>query len=271
MFDFILNIPTWLLDHSGLILRDIVYGFISYWIFKIVLWRSLAVFRKKKQKKKDMEVLEQRIDTLNTVISKTVGILIIVIVVANVLQEVGLSMAPLLAGFSIVGLAFGFGAQGLVKDIVNGMFILAEGQYSKGDIVELADKRGQVEDINLRRTTIRDLEGAIYYIPNSLIGVATNKSQDWASLDIDFPISVKENIDKAMKAIERTAKKLYKDEIFSKFMLEEPRILGVDKILDGKMLIKVVGKTRHLKKWEVAREFRRRVKEEFDKEKISFV
>lgn len=269
--EFFFNLASWLEDHGPNIIRIIIYGIIFYWLYRIFLWRILKALEEKNLNKKDKEVLEQRVDTLNSVLSKTGRFVVTVAVLLSIISETGINIAPMLAGFGIIGIAFGFGAQGLIKDIVNGMFIIAEGQYSKGDIVEISEKKGQVEKITLRRTVLRDIDGTVHHIPNSLVGAVSNKSQEWAGINLNVSVDCKEDAGKVIGVLEKVGKELYKDKIYSAYMLEEPQVLGIDSFSDGKATIKIIGKTKHLKRWEVTRELRKRIKEEFDKEKIKLV
>lgn len=266
--DIFLNLINWFDTHGVSIIRIIAYGIIFYWLYKVFLWRILKALEQKNLTKKDRDILKQRIDTLSSVLSKAGRFVAFIAVLIAIISEMGVNIAPMLAGFGIIGVAFGFGAQGLIKDVVNGVFIIAEGQYSKGDIVEIMNKQGQVEKITLRRTVLRDIDGTIHHIPNSLVGVVSNRSQEWASINLDVSVSCKEDIDRVMSVLEKTGKELYNDKVFSSFMLEEPKVLGIDSFADSKLTIKIIGKTKHLKKWEVTRELRKRIKKAFDKEKI---
>lgn len=269
--NFLFTTSEWFSAHSENLIKICLYGILLYWVFKFILWRILNALKEKGVTKKDREVVEQRYETLNSVISRTVEVIIFIFVIINILSELGINIAPMLAGFGIIGVAFGFGAQGLIKDIVNGVLIIAEGQYSKGDVVEITDKKGKVEKITLRRTVLRDLDGSVHHIPNSLVGLVSNKSQDWAGINIDVTVGCNENLQKVTKILDKISEEIYSDENFARFMLEVPKVLGVESFQDSKMIIKVIGKTKHLKRWEIAREFRRRIKEAFDREKIELV
>jgi len=268
MADFLFELASWIEGHGPNIIRVILYGIVFYWLYKIFLWRVLKVFEEKNLTKKDKDVLGQRIDTLNSVLSKAGRFIVLTVVFISVISETGINIAPMLAGFGIIGVAFGFGAQGLIKDIVNGMFIIAEGQYSKGDIVEISEKKGQVEKITLRRTVLRDIDGTVHHIPNSLVGAVSNKSQEWAGINLNISVDCKEDVEKVIGVLEKASRELFKDKTFSSYMLEEPKILGIDSFVDSKVVIKIIGKTKHLKRWDVTRELRKRIKEAFDREKI---
>lgn len=262
--DYITEILNWTLDFLPQAVRVFIYAFLAYWIYRAVLWRILKTFEEEKYRKKDKEELRKRLVTLKSVLSKTGKIGIFIVVTMVLLGKAGLDVGPMVAGFGIVGIAVGFGAQSLVKDIVNGIFILAEGQYSTDDIVEIAGKKGQVEGITLRKTILRDLDGIVHHIPNSEITTASNMSQKWAKVNINIPIAYEDKIGYVYKILEGVTKELQEDDEFRKDIIEDFEIMGVDKFTDSGYEIKIVGKTRSMKRWDVGRELRKRIKEEFD-------
>lgn len=271
MFDGVGNLISWIAEHGSDVVRILILAIVYYLIFRIIVWRIIKAFITKKMISKDKDLVKKRAVTLRDVFLKTGQIFFLIGVLAAVLSEAGVNIAPLLAGFGVVGIAVGFGAQSLIKDIVNGIFIILEGQYSKGDIIEIGEKKGKVEDVNFRKTILRDTDGTVHHIPNSAITIVSNKSQDWADIDLAICVGTKENLGKVITVLERVGKELYKDKIFSNYLLEEPEVLGVENIEDAKVTVKISGRTKHLKKWVVQRELRKRIKDEFDKEKINLV
>lgn len=266
--DYLEVINNWIETSGASVLKTVVFGIVFYWSYKIFLWRILKTVGEKKLRKKDREEAEQRIKTLTSVLTKTGEIIIVLIVMVLLTADMGVNIGPLMAGLGILGIGVGFGAQSLVKDIVNGIFILAEGQYSVDDIIDIAGKKGQVEKITLRKTTLRDLDGVVHHVPNSEITTASNMSQEWAKVNINIPVAYEEKINNVYAVLNKVLRSLEKDKDFKDDILGRFEILGVEKFGDSSIDIKIVGKTTAMKRWDVARELRRRVKEMFDEEGV---
>jgi small conductance mechanosensitive channel len=181
-----------------------------------------------------------------------------------VLKNFGIDVAPLLAGAGIVGLAVGFGGQYLIRDVINGVFILLEDQYRVNDVVKIGEHGGLVESINLRITKLRDLEGRVIYIPNGEIKTVVNFTKDYAQALLTVGVAYKENVDKVLSVIKDLGKEIKQDPCFGKLILDDLEMLGVDDFGDSQVTIKFRMKTLPIKQWEVAREFRRRLKNRFD-------
>jgi moderate conductance mechanosensitive channel len=191
-------------------------------------------------------------------------IFIILAVLYVVAENHGLNVAPLIAGAGIAGLAFGFGGQYLIRDLINGLFILIEGQYRINDVVKIGQYGGLVEDINLRITTLRDLEGRVIIIPNGEVKEVVNFTREYAQALLDIGVAYKENVDRVMEVIKEIGNGLRQDEYFGKLILGDVEMLGVDDFADSQVTIKFRMKTLPIKQWEVMREFRRRIKNKFD-------
>ena len=191
-------------------------------------------------------------------------IVILLTIVYVVAQNHGFNVAPLIAGAGIAGLAFGFGGQYLIRDIINGLFILIEGQYRINDVIKIGQHGGLVEDINLRITTLRDLEGRVIIIPNGEIKEVVNFTKGYAQALLDIGVAYKENVDYVMEVIKEIGKGLRQDDYFGKLILGDVEMLGVDDFADSQVTIKFRMKTLPIKQWEIMREFRRRIKNKFD-------
>src|SRR4030043_525458 len=157
------------------------------------------------------------------------------------LSEVGIYIAPVLAGVGIIGLAIGFGAQSLVKDIISGLFILIENQYRKGDVVKIADVSGLVEDINLRRTVLRDLDGIVHVVPNGEIRVASNLTKEWSRVNLNISVAYGEDLDRVITVINRVGQELTNDPQWAPLIIKAPQVLRVDKLGDSGIEIKILG------------------------------
>ncbi len=206
----------------------------------------------------------QRIKTLGKLIQWLAGIFITIAVLYMVLESFGVNVAPLIAGAGIVGLAFGFGGQYLIRDLINGLFIIVEGQYSINDVVKIGEYGGLVEGINLRITTLRDLAGRVIVIPNGEIKTVVNFTREYAQALLNLGIAYKENVDEVMDIIRQVGKEMQEDSYFGRLILDELEMLGVDDFADSQVTIKFRIKTLPIKQWEVSREFRRRIKNRFD-------
>ncbi len=258
----------WFTEHGLRIIGIILAGAIAYLILQTVvprfIRRTIAVRMKDKQ---DIEV-QKRGKTLSNVIRNTFGILIIVLVLITILPELGINIGPLLASIGILGLAIGFGAQSLVKDIINGLFILVENQYGIGDVVKVAGIAGLVEEINLRRTILRDLDGVVHYIPNGEINVASNFTKGFSRVNMNISVAYGEDLDRVIHVINRTCTTMTEEKDWKDKMIKPPQVLRVDALGDSGIEIKILGDTQPLAQWDIMGELRKRIKKEFDKEGI---
>lgn len=209
-------------------------------------------------------------DTLISIFRKTSKIVVWIIAGLMALSEFGVNIGPLIAGAGVVGIAVGFGGQYLVRDIVTGIFILLETQYRVGDVVKINnDIAGKVEDISLRLTVLRDLDGVVHHIPHGEVKMVSNLSQGYSRVNIDFGIAYESNVDIAIEIANRVGEELAEDENFKDLIITTPTCLGVDDLADSAVILKIVGDTQPAEQWGVAREMRRRLKLAFDKEGIS--
>jgi moderate conductance mechanosensitive channel len=181
-----------------------------------------------------------------------------------VLQLVGINITPILAGVGILGLAVGFGAQTLVKDIINGLFILVEDSISVGDVVNIRNTGGLVEAVNLRTIRLRDLQGSVHIIPNSQVEMITNMTKDYSYYVLDVGIAYREDTDEVVAALQEIDTEMRADPAFAPDMLEPIEILGVERFADSAVVIRARLKTKPIRQWTVGREFNRRMKKLFD-------
>jgi small conductance mechanosensitive channel len=214
------------------------------------------------------EEAQKRADTLSNVLVTTAQVGVLVAAGFMVLSELEIDIAPILAGVGVVGIAVGFGAQSLVRDVLAGLFILLENQYRKGDVVRIANVAGLVEEVGLRRTILRDLDGIVHFIPNGEVRVASNFTKEWSRVNLNIPVAYGEDLDRVMGVINRVGQEMAKDEYFGPLMNEPLQALRVDAFEDSGIAIKVLGSTKPIRQWEVAGEFRRRIKRVFDEEGI---
>jgi small conductance mechanosensitive channel len=217
---------------------------------------------------KPAEEIEQRSHTLVAVLRGSGRFVLVVWALFTILPELGVNVTPMLASVGIAGIALGFGAQSLVKDVLTGLFILVENQYSKGDVVTLAGISGQVEVVGLRRTVLRDLDGVVHHVPNSQIAVASNLTQEWSRVNLNVSVAYGEDLDRVFEVINRVGRELATDPEFGPLILKAPQVLRVDAFGEFGIAIKVLGDTEPMRQWEVMGELRRRLIRAFLEEGI---
>lgn len=255
----------WLLTNGTRVVAIIVGALIAIWIIRIFVHKS-----KRRIGDPDRVGIERakRTETLARLVETTLRVVILLAALLMVLKQVGIEIGPLLAGAGIVGLAVGFGAQSLVKDVIGGFFILLENHMNVGDIVSIAGSAGVVESINLRVTVLRDLEGNVHIVPNGEIGVVTNMTKEYSQAMVEIGVAYKEDVDEVIRVLEEVADTMRKDEGFKRLILDPLEVLGLDSFGDSSVNIKVRLRTMPAKQWAVAREFRKRVKRVFDEKGI---
>ncbi len=206
----------------------------------------------------------RRVQTVGGTLRRFFSILIWSAAWLMVLRELDVDITPILTGAGIVGLAVGFGAQTLVKDIISGLFLITEDQVRIGDAVEINGIGGGVEEINLRTIVLRDLEGTMHHISNGEIRTLANKSRDFSYYVIDIGVGYDDDTDRIVEVVRNTAAELMQDPKFSASILEPLEVLGVDAFKSSEVTLRFRIKTLPMKQWEVGRELRRRIKKAFD-------
>ena len=256
------------------IFKDSYQIFINIFIIIFIAffgWKTLSTIIKKKldslEASKD-EAQTQRINTLFRILRNFISIAILIIVIMLILSELGIEIGPLIAAAGVVGLAVGFGAQTLVKDIITGLFIILEGQITIGDIVEVAGHSGRVEAITIRTVRLRDVNGHLHVIPFSEVTTVKNITQDQDYHSFEIGVSYNEDVDHVIETIEKVGSDLQKDKDFKSKINGEIEVFGLDKFEDSSIIIKGRIPTVHKQQWIVRREFNRRVKLAFDKSGI---
>ena len=213
--------------------------------------------------------LTLRFSTFSQVLKSIVATVLITIGVLSILSILGIQLAPLLAGAGIIGLAISLASQNLLKDIINGFLILLEDQYGVGDVIVVGDVAGFVETMNLRITQLRNEEGRLITIPNSQIAIVQNLSKEWSRVDLMIPVSYASDINQALELIEKVAEDMRNDPVWHELILEPPLLLGVDNLDHVGATVRIWIKTLPLKQWDVAREYRRRLKIAFDQSGVN--
>lgn len=240
----------------------VFFGAVLFYLLKKSIRKFENIFSGKETIRESQFAL--RAKTISRLFFWIGSVSIVLVIGYMVLQLFGFDVAPLLAGAGIIGLAFGFGGQYLIRDIISGLFILFEGQYSIDDIVKIGEVTGVVENINLRTTVLRDMEGKVMIIPNGEIKSVINFTKDYSYAVLKVGVSYKEDADKVMQVIKDLGADLRKDPFYSRLILENLEMLGVEDFTETQMKILFRVKTFPTKQWDVAREFRRRLKKRFD-------
>jgi small conductance mechanosensitive channel len=210
----------------------------------------------------------QRAETIGSILRSITSFTVLGLAFVLVLGELGINIAPIIASAGIVGIALGFGAQNLVKDFLSGIFMVLEDQYGVGDIIDLGEASGTVEAVGLRTTRLRDVHGTVWYVRNGEIIRVGNKSQGFAQVVLDVPMSHKADLEVAGQIMKETADALWQEEGWKDYVLEEPKYLGVEQINADGVVLRMTVKTRPGEQWRVGRELRLRIMERFDTENV---
>jgi small conductance mechanosensitive channel len=262
------RVTDWLLTHGLRILLILALAFVADLALRVIVPRVIRPTVARQMKGKPEEEIEQRSHTLVAVLRGSGRFVLAVWALFTILPEAGINVTPMLASVGIAGIALGFGAQSLVKDVLTGLFILVENQYSKGDVVTVAGISGQVEEVGLRRTVLRDLDGAVHHVPNSQIGVASNLTQEWSRVNMNVSVAYGEDLDRVFEVINRVGRELAADAEFGPLILTAPQVLRVDAFGESGIAIKVLGDTEPIRQWEVMGELRKRLIRAFLEESI---
>ncbi|HOM08141.1 MAG TPA: mechanosensitive ion channel family protein [Syntrophales bacterium] len=250
----------WLVT-SGLRIAIIV---VLAWFFLRLTKRLSERFLAFLAKKKDDVEFQKRSHTLGTIVRYILNITVLSVAAVTVLNELGINIGPILAAAGIVGVAVGFGAQSLVKDVISGFFMILEDQIRVGDVVEVAGKGGLVEKISLKTTVLRDMAGNVHFVPNGLIQVVTNMTKEYSRYVFDIGVAYKEDVDRVMEVIREIDAEMRNDPDFRDDIIAPIEILGLDQFASSAVVIKARATTLPIKQWRVGREFNRRLKKRFD-------
>ena len=261
-------ILLWISSHGVRIAIILALAFAVQQIVKGMIPRIVYQSVIRKEKERFADEVQQRAETLSHFMVGAAVIATWAIAIFMILPEFGIQIGPLLAGAGIIGIAIGFGAQGLIRDILSGLFIIIEDQYSKGDWVQVAGIVGEVEHLGLRITRLRDLDGTSHVIPNGEIKIASNLTKDWARVNMTISVAYGEDLDRVSEVINRVCREMTEETYWGGIIMETPEVLRVDNLGDSGIDIKILGKTRALRQWEVMGELRKRIKKTFDEEGI---
>ncbi len=262
--NFLTMLKTWFFTTGLKIVLIVIVTLIVMKVVRVVSSRLSALFLKKEED----EESRKRAQTLSSVIRNLLNVVILVLALMTILGQLGIEIGPLLAAAGIIGLAIGFAGQSLVKDVINGFFILLWDQIRVGDVVQVAGQGGLVEKINLKMTVLRDLAGSVHFIPNGNIDVVTNMTKDYSRYVFEIGVAYREDVNEVMEVIKEVDKEIRKDPEYKDDILEPLEIFGLDKFADSAIIIKARIKTKPIKQWRIGREFNRRLKKKFDEKDI---
>ncbi len=210
----------------------------------------------------------QQLATLAGVISGVGIFLIIFSALIQILGILNIDVKPLIASAGVVGLAIGFGAQTLVKDVINGFFILLENQYDLGDVIKIAGVQGTVENMTLRRTVLRDADGSVHTVPNSEIKIVSNTTRDWTQVSLHISVAYTEPSERVIKILREVTQEVWDSDDYRDLLVSQPEVPGIERITGDEVEYLMLVKTRPGKQFQVTRELRRAIKECFQKNNI---
>ncbi len=242
-------------------------------LLAFLAYRLLKLFTRRLQREVDeidlvrKRLREQRAQTMASLLNN-VGLMVVTGLATLMILGTFIEIGPLLAGVGVLGLAVSFGAQSLVKDLISGGFMLVEGQFAVGDVVRVKDTAGMVEKMTLRTIVLRDVHGVVHIIPNGVVETLSNLTKSWSRAVLEIGVAYKEDVDRVMEVMLDEAIQLSKDPDWKPLIVEEPTVPGVERFDDSAVTIRVSFKTLPLKQWDVARQYRRRIKNRFDAEGI---
>jgi moderate conductance mechanosensitive channel len=256
----------WVRDSAPKLLVILVLAFIFVRLLNVASRKIISATEKSPA---HGPVRGQQVRTLAGVI-RSVGVFLIVFLTGTYVLNEGfhINIAPLLASAGIAGLAIGFGAQTLVKDVINGFFILAENQFEIGDTIKAAGVGGVVEEITMRRTLLRDGDGTLHIIPNGAIGIVSNATRDWSQVNMHVAVDYSENSDRVVELLKQVAEAFYNDPAFKQDVVAEPQVPGIERVRGKEVDYLMTVKVRPGRQYGVARELRRQIKACFEQNQI---
>ena len=276
---FLIEMPEWverlaaaLGTEPGLLVRQAL-RIVAIWLLAWIALVAVRIVARRIEKSVDDGndlITTQREKRGHTISQLIRGVGRIVVVIAGFLLtlDVFMDIAPILGGAAILGLAFSFGAQSLVKDIITGFFMLAEDQFAVGDIVEVAGKSGVVEKITLRVVILRDLEGVVHTVPNGEITTVSNRTRGWSRALLEIGVGYGEDVDHVLEVFRDEARRFSEDAAWADRLDGPLEVPGVESLADSAVVVRVLARSRPGSQWDVAREFRRRIKNRLDAEGI---
>lgn len=259
------GLDDWSREHGIQIGAAVVLAVVGIFLIRRIIPRVLRPAVTRQMTGRPQVEVDRRVETLSSVLVRTSEFILLVLTFFTVLPELGFDIRAVLAGVSITAIALGLGAQSLVRDTINGMFILSENQYAVGDVVTVAGVTGSVEDISLRRTVLRDADGVVYTIPNGNVVVAANFTRDFAHVRLQIPVHVSSDLAEVQRVIDEVGAALATDPSYAEDIISPPSYLRVDGIDMNGVSVQVNGTVVPGKQWEIAGVLRARLLEAFQR------
>jgi len=251
------------------ILLIMIIAWVALFAARVAMRRLEAALIDRGEKEGDIpSEAEKRAETLARLLRQGIVILIWLMAALVVLRELGVEIGPILASAGVAGLAIGFGAQNLVRDVISGFFMILENQVRVGDVAVVNGTGGLVERVNFRTIVLRDLSGIVHVFPNGTITTLANLTREWSAYVFDIGVAYKEDVDRVMEIMREVGRELRADEKFGHNMVADVEVFGVDAFADSAVVIKGRLRTKPIKQWDVGREYRRRLKHAFDAQGI---
>lgn len=260
-------ILLWFQTHGLKVIILLILGYVIYKISNPII-KKIVVRAVIHNDRLSIEEEEKREKTLIRIFVGTIKTVIVIVFGLMILSELGINIGPLIAGAGIVGLAVGFGAQYLVRDIITGLFIILENQYRVGDVVTIAGIAGAVEDITLRVTILRDMDGTVHHVPHGEIKTVSNKAKGFSKVNLNVGVDYDSDIEKVIEVVNAVGLDIANDPEFKDEVIEAPAFVRINEFADSAIIIKISAEVKPLKQWEVAGELRKRLKIAFDKNGI---
>jgi small-conductance mechanosensitive channel len=258
---------NWIAEVGPKVLVVLTIMFVTWWVIRLLGRRIVSGLLWQSERGTEFE-RQARAETLSRVFQSGGSMAVIVLGTLALLQQTGIDVTVLLGGAAVIGAALAFGSQNLIKDYFSGFMILAENQYSVGNVIRIGDRSGVVEDISLRLTVLRDEEGVVHFIPHNQVTTVSNLTHGWSRAVFAIGVGYREDVDRVIGLLNQLAQELRQDAKFGPDIIGDPEMQGVDALGDSAVMIKFLLKTRPLRQWAVKREMLRRIKKRFDQEGI---
>jgi small conductance mechanosensitive channel len=262
------DFSDWFADHGTAVIGTLVIAIVVSAIVRYVVPHAIRPAVERQMTGRPEQEVRRRTETLSGVLVRTAQVILIALAIFTILPEFGFDIRAVLAGVSITSIAIGFGAQSLVRDTLNGIFILVENQYAVGDVVSVAGVTGTVEDVTLRRTVVRDFDGVVYTVPNGSVIVAANFTRDFAHVRVTVPVHATSDLAAVRRVADEVGAELARDAEYGDRIIEAPRYLRVDGIEAGGVSVQVNGRVKPGSQWEIAGVLRARLLEAFQREGV---
>ncbi|MEM1002208.1 MAG: mechanosensitive ion channel family protein, partial [Bacteroidota bacterium] len=261
------DLMSWMVNNGPEVVALTISFIISLFLIKVIIRRFQKYLYRVYEERGDLEG-KKRIVTLSELLRTTLQVVISAIFTLALLSQFGVKIGPLLAGAGIAGLAVGFGAQELVRDVISGFFMILENQIRVGDVVTINGTSGGVEEIEVRTVTLRDFSGTTHVFQNGKINSLSNMTKGWSAVVFDIGVAYKENPDEVMAVIDSVGADLQQDELHGPNIIEPIEVSGLDRFGQSEIIIKARLKTAPGSQWAIGREYRKRLKLAFDEKGI---